>query len=459
MQTITAQKTIAPQRSLLRTALTLDAVVTAANGAAYLALAGPLDELLGLSQTVLRGGARSSSSSPRRLAAEPPRPARPRSLADRRERALGGRQRRGRPRGLGRPDDRRRRLDSCSRRSSWPGFAALQLAGPSARRGSVAVMTDVIERPRVGPLLREWRQRRRMSQLDLALEAGVSARHLSFVETGRSRPSAEMVLHLAEQLDVPLRERNQLLLAAGYAPAYGQRGLDDPEMEPVREALERVLAAHEPYPALVVDRHWGMVAANRALAAAHRAVVAGTCSSRRSTSCGSSLHPEGMAPRIANLGSGARTCSSGSAGRPSRAATRRSPRCTRSSPLPGGEARRRADRRGRGSRCRCACATRTASSRSSPRSRPSGRPSTSRVAELAIESFFPADERAARFLRERSPARRPSRRHRRARRRRPQTDLAGDPAAVDPLPRRPRRSSCRRAARRSRRSARSGCGR
>ena len=90
----------------------------------------------------------------------------------------------------------------------------------------------------VGPLLRDWRTRRRLSQLDLALEAGVSARHLSFVETGRSRPSAEMVLHLAEQLDVPLRDRNQLLLAAGYAPVFEQHDLDDPEMAPVRDALE-----------------------------------------------------------------------------------------------------------------------------------------------------------------------------------------------------------------------------
>ena len=94
-------------------------------------------------------------------------------------------------------------------------------------------MTDIVATDvRVGPLLRSWRQRRRLSQLDLALEAGVSARHVSFVETGRSRPSPEMVLHLAEQLEVPLRERNELLLAAGYAPAYRQRPLDDPELEP-----------------------------------------------------------------------------------------------------------------------------------------------------------------------------------------------------------------------------------
>src|SRR5690348_4092792 len=113
-------------------------------------------------------------------------------------------------------------------------------------------MTEVATaRARVGPLLRDWRRRRRMSQLDLALEAGVSARHLSFIETGRSRPSADMVLQIAAELDVPLRDRNQLLLAAGYAPVYGQRGLDEPEMGPVRETLELILAGHEPYPALV----------------------------------------------------------------------------------------------------------------------------------------------------------------------------------------------------------------
>src|ERR671936_2527684 len=97
----------------------------------------------------------------------------------------------------------------------------------------------------VGPLLRDWRQRRRLSQLDLALDAGVSARHLSFVETGRSKPSPEMVLHLAEQLDVPLRDRNHLLLAAGYAPAYRERPLDAPEMEPVRDAIQLVLEGHD----------------------------------------------------------------------------------------------------------------------------------------------------------------------------------------------------------------------
>src|SRR6058998_3664664 len=114
-------------------------------------------------------------------------------------------------------------------------------------------MTGIASLPTVGALLRDWRRRRRVSQLDLALEAGISARHLSFVETGRSRPSAEMVLHLAQGLDVPLRERNRLLLAAGHALRFEQHDLDDPEMSPVRWAMQQVLDGHEPYPALVVD--------------------------------------------------------------------------------------------------------------------------------------------------------------------------------------------------------------
>src|SRR3954470_23804739 len=118
----------------------------------------------------------------------------------------------------------------------------------------------------VGPLLRTWRVRRRLSQLDLALDANVSARHLSFLETGRSRPSERMVLQLAEKLDVPLRERNRLLLAAGYAPVYSQHSLHEPELTPVRSALDQLLDAHEPFPAVVVDRGWNMVAANAATA-------------------------------------------------------------------------------------------------------------------------------------------------------------------------------------------------
>jgi len=152
----------------------------------------------------------------------------------------------------------------------------------------------------VGPLLREWRERRRLSQLSLACDAGVSARHLSFVETGRARPSREMVLHLAEQLEVPLRARNVLLLSAGYAPAYAERSLDDPALSGARRAIDLVLAGHEPFPALVFDRHWNVIAANNAVAplleGADPALTAGPVNALRLA-----LHPKGLAPRIANL--------------------------------------------------------------------------------------------------------------------------------------------------------------
>jgi len=166
---------------------------------------------------------------------------------------------------------------------------------------TVGAMSELAERAQIGPLLRDWRERRRMSQLDLALGAGVSARHVSFIETGRSRPSAEMVVQLAEHLDVPLRDRNSLLLAAGYAPAYGQRDLADPEMGPVREAIDRLLRGHEPFPAVVVDRHWGLVAGNRTVPL----LVEGAAEHLLEPPANVlrlALHPEGMAPRIANLG-------------------------------------------------------------------------------------------------------------------------------------------------------------
>src|SRR6201992_2248954 len=114
----------------------------------------------------------------------------------------------------------------------------------------------------VGQLLRSWRERRMLTQLELALRAEVSARHLSFVETGRSRPTSEMILRLARQLDVPLRERNVLLLSGGYAPAFPAHRLADPPMQAVHEAIEHVLRAHEPYPAVVIDAGWELVAAN-----------------------------------------------------------------------------------------------------------------------------------------------------------------------------------------------------
>ena len=152
----------------------------------------------------------------------------------------------------------------------------------------------------VGELLREWRERRRLSQLDLAIQADISARHLSFVETGRSRPTPAMILRLTEQLDVPLRERNSLLLAGGYAPAYPQHGLDEPELASERAALRQVLAGHEPYPAVVIDRWWDLVDANPAIAA----LTAGCAPELLAPPVNVlrlSLHPDGMAPRIANL--------------------------------------------------------------------------------------------------------------------------------------------------------------
>jgi transcriptional regulator with XRE-family HTH domain len=161
-------------------------------------------------------------------------------------------------------------------------------------------MTMTATRPPVGLLLREWRQRRRLSQFELALESGVSSRHLSFVETGRSLPSAEMIIHLADQLEVPLRDRNQLLLAGGYAPAYTQNDLDAPDMGPVRDAIEQVLRAHEPYPALVIDRHWGLVSANRTVGALIDGVAAHLLEPPVNV-LRLSLHPDGLAPRIVNL--------------------------------------------------------------------------------------------------------------------------------------------------------------
>ncbi|MEV4994525.1 helix-turn-helix domain-containing protein [Streptomyces niveus] len=152
----------------------------------------------------------------------------------------------------------------------------------------------------VGPLLRGWREQRRISQLDLALRADSSARHISFVETGRSRPSEAMILRLSEHLDIPVRERNGLLLAAGYAPRFTETALDDPSMAVVREALERLLRGYEPYPALVVDGTYTLVAANRGLALIMEGVpehlLAPPVNAMRVI-----LHPEGAARRIRNF--------------------------------------------------------------------------------------------------------------------------------------------------------------
>lgn len=162
---------------------------------------------------------------------------------------------------------------------------------PLARSGAM---------PPVGTQLRDWRQRRRLSQLDLAGDAKVSTRHLSCVETGRALPSREMVLRLAERLGVPLRERNRLLAAAGYAPMFSEHRLDDPALASARQALQGVLRGHEPYPALLVDRHWNLVAANRMvplmLEGLPQALLRPPLNVLRL-----SLHPEGLAPRIVNL--------------------------------------------------------------------------------------------------------------------------------------------------------------
>jgi transcriptional regulator with XRE-family HTH domain len=152
----------------------------------------------------------------------------------------------------------------------------------------------------VGSALRQWRQRRHLSQLGLACEADISARHLSFVETGRATPSREMVLRLAERLDVPLRERNSLLVAAGYAPVFSERPLTDPALDAARKAVELVLEGHEPYPALAIDRRWTLISANstamRLLGDVTPALLSPPVNVLRV-----SLHPDGLAGRIANL--------------------------------------------------------------------------------------------------------------------------------------------------------------
>ncbi|MEH6421669.1 helix-turn-helix domain-containing protein [Pseudomonas sp. CGJS7] len=156
------------------------------------------------------------------------------------------------------------------------------------------------QRP-VGELLRDWRQRRRLTQFDLAEMAQISTRHVSFIETGRSLPSRAMLLRLADRLDVPLRERNQLMTAAGLAPIYAERALDHPALREAHAAIELVLYGHEPHPALAVDRHWNLIEHNRALTP----LLAGVPEfllARPSNVLRVGLHPEGLAPRIINLG-------------------------------------------------------------------------------------------------------------------------------------------------------------
>jgi transcriptional regulator with XRE-family HTH domain len=160
----------------------------------------------------------------------------------------------------------------------------------------------VREAPEVGRQLREWRERRRRTQLDVALDAGISTRHLSFVETGRSKPGRDMLVRVLRELDVPYRAQNELLLAAGHAPAFPQRSLDDPDLAPLREALDLVLREHEPYPAVAFDRNWDVVAANDAMwTMASQVDIDAALLEPPMNLLRVGFHPDGMAPWLANL--------------------------------------------------------------------------------------------------------------------------------------------------------------
>ena len=176
----------------------------------------------------------------------------------------------------------------------------MRVSFPVMNTHASTLQTDRARLIHIGHHLREWRQRRHLSQLDLAGDAEISARHLSFVETGRAAPSREMVLRLAERLDVPLRERNVLLVAAGFAPAFPQRSLDDPALKAARQAIDLVLKAHEPNPALAVDRHWNLVSANRMVAPLLDGVPERLLGQPLNV-LRLAFHPEGLAPRTVNL--------------------------------------------------------------------------------------------------------------------------------------------------------------
>ena len=164
----------------------------------------------------------------------------------------------------------------------------------------MATATASVPTAGVGPLLRSWRERRRRSQLDLATEAEVSTRHLSFVETGRSKPSRELLLHLTEHLEVPLRDRNELLLAAGFSPNFPMTPIDSDEMQPVRDALELMMRGHEPHPALVFDGGWDLVMANEGIGTFLEGIPAHVLEPVPNVAR-VTLHPDGLARRILNL--------------------------------------------------------------------------------------------------------------------------------------------------------------
>jgi transcriptional regulator with XRE-family HTH domain len=185
----------------------------------------------------------------------------------------------------------------------WRGREArygVAMASPIQTQARVDPRADARTDPQVGLLIREWRQRRNLSQLDLANRAEVSTRHLSYVENGRARPTSAMLLRLCRHLDVPLREQNQVLLAGGYAPAHPEHGLADPPMAEVNAAIESILSAHLPFPALVVDRHWELVAANDAVWVLLEGVPADLLEPPVNV-LRLSVDPRGLAPAIDNL--------------------------------------------------------------------------------------------------------------------------------------------------------------
>jgi transcriptional regulator with XRE-family HTH domain len=193
----------------------------------------------------------------------------------------------------------------CARRGSQGDYLVHHESNDRITWHVMVIMTwssysGPMARPPVGDLVRDWRTRRRRSQLDLAMEVGVSTRHLSFVETGRSRPSPELLLALAHHLDVPLRERNALLLAGGYAPRYSERTLDDPALAHVMTSVHRMLDAHDPYPGVAIDRRWNVVAANKAALMLTEGVDASLLGPPMNV-YRVSLHPDGLARRTTNF--------------------------------------------------------------------------------------------------------------------------------------------------------------
>jgi len=191
--------------------------------------------------------------------------------------------------------------DDLRRLNSLAGKCAAPRAAYTPSMAARSAELDQRPRPSpVGRLLQHWRRVRRMSQLDLAVEARVTPRHVSFVESGRARPSREMVLVLARALDVPLRERNQMLLAAGYAPVYRETGVDEPAMSQVRAALDRVLRHHEPFPAVVMDRHWDILMANAAATVMFAWLLGGEPSERPANVLRLMFDPAGLRPFVAN---------------------------------------------------------------------------------------------------------------------------------------------------------------